>query len=98
TPMPGRTRCRSHGGCVPRGDSWHRVQAASSVAKTDRKMRDLERRRKKREARLAAMDPDQRERFLRRSRAMRPGTVVERAQRRHDRAAREAFARLGAER
>jgi hypothetical protein len=60
-------------------------------------MRDLERRRKKREARLAAMDPDQLEQFLRRSRAMRPGTVVERARRRDDRAAREALARLNAQ-
>jgi hypothetical protein len=61
-------------------------------------MRDLERRRKKREARLAALGPEERERFLRRSLAMRPGTPAERAQRRHDRAARDAFAKLSAER
>jgi hypothetical protein len=71
---------------VPRGDSWHRVQAASSVAKADRKMRDLERRRKKREARLSAMSPDERKEFLRRSNLMKPGTMMEREQRKRDRA------------
>src|SRR5690242_6092236 len=86
TPMPGRARCRSHGGCVPRGDSWHRVQPASSVAKADRKIRDLERRRQKREARLALLSPDEREEFLRRSRLMQPGTVTDREQRKRDRA------------
>jgi hypothetical protein len=40
------------------------------------------------------MTPDERDKFLERSRAMRAGTPAERAQRRHDRAAREAFAQM----
>jgi hypothetical protein len=56
-------------------------------------MRDLERRRRKREAHLASLTPEQREAYMKRSKAMRPGAPAERAQRKHDRDVRNMLQR-----
>lgn len=81
-------RCRIHGGRVPKGDDWHRVRwpgPDAPVWKVEKKIRELERRNAKRAARIAAMSPEERVRFEKRSRAMQPGTPAERAQRKQDR-------------
>ena len=75
-------RCRLHGGLTPRGAEWHRVQwNGGSEAKLERKLRNLERRRKALKARLAKMTPAERALYEKRSRAA-SGTPAERAARR----------------
>ena len=74
-------RCRLHGGLTPKGENWHRPRwpgAGASVAKTDKKLRELERRRKRREEQLAAMSPEERARSEARGRALRPRTKAQR--------------------
>ena len=56
-------RCRLHGGATPTGKDWHRVQltnAGKSVGRMDRKLKDIERRRARQAARVAAMTPEER--------------------------------------
>ena len=50
-------RCRFHGGAVPRGKNWHKVQlanSAGSVAKLDKKIEEVRLRELRRAARVAA--------------------------------------------
>lgn len=92
--VEGRARCRRHGGATPRGADWHRVQwgrPGMSTAQLEAKLRSLERRRKKRAAKVAAMTPDERQRFEARSKAMRPRTAAQRTAAVHDRATRAVF-------
>lgn len=61
-------RCRVHGGATPRGDAWHVVQWPSRDSRRPEKkllakLATLEKRRKARDARLAAMTPEQRAAF-----------------------------------
>src|SRR5262245_41504624 len=56
-------RCHQHGGTTPSGSRWHVLQPGSSVAKTERKLRDHARREAKRRKRLAAMSADERKRY-----------------------------------
>jgi hypothetical protein len=59
-------RCRLHGGATPTGKDWHRVQltnASNSPEKLDRKLKDVERRRAKQAARVAAMTPEERAKY-----------------------------------
>lgn len=89
-------RCRLHGGLTPKGDEWHRVQAPKPGAplhKADKKMREIARRRRRLQARIAAMTPEERARYQARSRAARPRAPSVRAQERQDRDAAELLAR-----
>jgi len=90
--------CWAHGAGTPGAGTpgrphWHRITPTTSVAKADRKVRTLERRRKRLAARLTAMTPEELAAYRKHSQAMRPGTPAERAQRRADRALRETLAR-----
>jgi hypothetical protein len=91
-------RCRLHGGLTPRGDQWGVVQYPSSPEKLARKIADLQRREKKRAARIAAMTPEERARYERWCEAHRPGPKKRRAalkvERENDRAVRKIFARV----
>lgn len=91
--VEGRSRCRRHGGATPRGSDWHRVQwrPGMSTAQLESKLRSLERRREKRAARIAAMTPEERQRFEARSRAVRPKTAAQRAAAAQNRSARAAL-------
>jgi len=83
-------RCRLHGGLTPRGSQWHRVQYPKPGAppeKAEKKLLEIEHRRKRQAARVAAMTPERRAKYEARSRALRPGTPAERE---HIRRAREA--------
>lgn len=75
-------RCRFHGGAVPRGENWHKVQltnAAGSVAKLDKKLAEVRLRERRRAARVAAMTPEERERHDRWHAARKPGSKDARA-------------------
>lgn len=88
-------RCRFHGGASPKGADWHRVQltnAAGSDAKLAKKLREVDRRRKKQAARVAAMPPDERARYEEWAHTHRPMGPTAREQRRQDRAARKLLA------
>lgn len=92
-------RCRLHGGATPSGRDWHRVQMPRPdlpPEKAARKLRTLRKRKAELVRRLAAMTPDERERYEARSAAMQPGTPVERYMRRKNREMRRLIeARLG---
>ena len=76
-------RCRVHGGLTPKGDQWHqpRWPARDSPRfekKLNRKLADLEKRRLAREARKAAMTPEERARLERWHRLHQPGPAAAR--------------------
>lgn len=59
-------RCSLHGGRTPKGDGWHKPRwpnknASGAEAKLNRKLRDLERARRQRQARLARMTDQERD-------------------------------------
>jgi hypothetical protein len=91
-------RCGWHGGKSTRADAWHVPQFSSSPDKLYRKLADLERRAAKRAARIAAMTPEERQRYDRWQRTHRPGPAKARAaareRRRQDQEARKLLARL----
>lgn len=87
-------RCRLHGGATPKGAKWHRVQMpgrGAPIGKLEKKLREIERRRQKQAARVAAMTPEQKQRYDAWHRAHRPGTAAQREARRRDREARAMF-------
>jgi hypothetical protein len=87
-------RCRLHGGLTPKGKNWHRVQWPASDAppeKLEKKLRELKRRQLRREARVAAMTPEERARYEAWHRTHRAGSPTDRARLRHDREARRLF-------
>lgn len=58
-------RCHWHGGRTPKGDEWHKPRwpkpgTPNAERKLQRKLRDLERARRRREERLARMSDDER--------------------------------------
>ena len=78
-------RCRLHGGLTPKGAQWHKPQLAMGThAKLERKLNDLEKRRKKRERRVARMTPQERERHAAWQASHKPGSGTERERRRRD--------------
>lgn len=86
-------RCRYHGGLTPKGDKWGKRQFNSDdPVKIDRKLATLERREKKRLARVAAMSPEKRKQYDRWRRTHKPGPksarAADRERRRQDREAR----------
>jgi hypothetical protein len=91
-------KCRLHGGRTPKGRNWHRLalpagSSPAAVKKLERKLRDHERRRKQREARLDAMPREDRERYRAWLSAHHPDRS-ERQRARYAREARERIARM----
>lgn len=87
-PVSGRTRCKLHGGASPRSDQWLRIQWPDPVLEPERyakKVREIERRRQKQAARVAAMTSQQRERHARWHETHRPGGKAGREKARRDR-------------
>jgi len=88
--LAGHERCRLHGGKTPSGDQWRLVQwpsgkAPDAEAKLQAKLKRIERTRKEKAKRLAAMSPEERQRFEARAKTQAPGPAAERARRRDDR-------------
>lgn len=84
-PAMANGRCKCHGGLTPRGDQWHVPQWCDDPEKNVRKAQTLEKRRKARKARLAAMTPEAREKSLRRAKALRPAPQAAREARKAER-------------
>jgi len=96
-PVKDRERCELHGGHTPRGKDWHRQQRPDGSRKSDEwraenKMKTAKIRRKELAARLAAMTPEERARYDEFSRAARPGTLAERADRQRNRKLKKEWA------
>lgn len=92
-------KCHYHGGRTPRGDQWHKVQLPTKpggIEKLDAKLRDAERRKRRRAARLAKMSEEERARHEAWQRAHKPGSVSDREAARRDREAARMFAETGA--
>lgn len=88
--LAGHERCRIHGGATPKGDQWNLTQwpngkAPDAEAKLQAKLKRIERTRKEKAKRLAAMSPEERQRFEARTKTHAPGSAAERARRRDDR-------------
>ncbi|GGE19945.1 hypothetical protein GCM10011390_44000 [Aureimonas endophytica] len=81
TAMP-NGRCYLHGGRTPKADDWHRPVWPKghprAVEKMNAKLRDIERARKKREARLADLSPEERQAHREWQMAHKPGKAVDR--------------------
>lgn len=98
--LAGHDRCRIHGGATPKGDQWGLVQwpngkAPNAEARLQAKLKRIERTRKEKAKRLAAMSPEERQRHDERVRTHAPGPVAARARKRQDREyAREIRSRL----
>jgi hypothetical protein len=92
-------RCYLHGGRTPKGKDWHRPQPGADTAKTQRKLKDMERAARKRAKRLAAMTEEERQRYEEWKRTHKPGPAgpraAERTRRAHNKATRDQFARMG---
>lgn len=88
-------RCRVHGGLTPKGDQWHRVQYPNADAppeKLEKKLLELDRRRRQRAKRVAAMTPEARAAYEARSHALRPRSPTVREQERRSREAAKLLA------
>jgi hypothetical protein len=72
-------RCRLHGGSTPSGDQWHVRQFPKDARRFHGKLVGFQIRDRKREARLAAMTPAEREKFEKRARSLQPGSKAKRA-------------------
>lgn len=88
--LAGHERCRLHGGATPKADQWGLVQwpngkAPDAEAKLQAKLKRIERDRKAKAKRLAAMSPEERQRHDQRANTHAPGPAAERARRRDDR-------------
>ncbi|SES44295.1 HGGxSTG domain-containing protein [Rhizobium sp. NFR03] len=85
-------KCRFHGGATPRGDKFHVTSLPSAKGpdggekKLQAKLRQVRRDQKRREARLAAMTPAERERHDAWHKARQPGPAAPRAEKRRQRA------------
>lgn len=88
--LAGHDRCRIHGGATPKGSQWGLTQwpngkAPDAEAKMQAKLKRIERDRKAKAKRLAAMSPEERQRHDARAKSHAPGPAAERARRRDDR-------------
>ena len=88
--LAGHERCRLHGGATPKGDQWNLTQwpngkAPDAEARLKAKLKRVERTRKEKAKRLAAMSPEERQRYDQRAKTHAPGPAAERARRRDDR-------------
>ncbi|MFC6746442.1 HGGxSTG domain-containing protein [Methylobacterium persicinum] len=94
-PAKGRNRCRLHGGATPKGDGplgWH-TRAVPTDKLRSAKMKAAKRR--KQQARVEAMTPEERARHDEWHRTHKPGSKSARAQGRQNRDARRWLASLG---
>lgn len=94
--VPGKQKCRWHGGAVPSGDAWHKLQYPAGTAKDwqrklNEKLKRAERNRRRRERRLAKMTPEQRAKHEEWQRTHKPGPKAERQRRRAARKAAQEF-------
>jgi hypothetical protein len=94
--VPGKNRCRWHGGLVPCGDQWHTLQWPKGDAKDwpkklNEKLKRDERNRRRKERRLAKMSPEQRAKYDDWLKYRRPGPKVERSKPRAAKKAAEEF-------
>ena len=83
-------RCAYHGGRTPRGDDWHKPKWPNGDApdfekKLARKLQDRQRAEKQRQKRVAAMTPEDRERYEQWHQTHRSGSAAERARLRQER-------------
>lgn len=88
-------RCARHGGKTPSGSAWHVVQLPGRNAplwKLEKKLKEIERRRRAQAARVAAMTQEQKQRYDAWHRTHRPGSAAQREARRRDREATAMFA------
>ncbi|MFD0935397.1 HGGxSTG domain-containing protein [Methylobacterium trifolii] len=97
-PLPGRTRCKFHGGATPRGDGplgWHTPAFPGGIP-TGKPRSDAYKRRRKRDqvACREAMTPDERARHEAWQVAHEPGSAAKRQRRRKARAAGALIQRL----
>lgn len=97
--VPGKNRCRWHGGLVPSGDQWHTLQwpkpdAKDWQKKLNEKLKRDERNRRRKERRLAKMSPEQRAKYDEWLKYRRPGSKVERSKPRAAKKAAEEFKAL----
>ncbi len=88
--LAGSNRCRIHGGATPKNDQWGFVRwpsgkAPDAEAKLQAKLKRIERARKEKAKKLAAMSPEERQRHDQRAKTHAPGPALERARRRDDR-------------
>lgn len=86
-PAPDRTRCRFHGGAVPRGDEWGVVQWPADPIRRKKKEAEIARRRAQQAARVASMTPDELARHIRWHETHPPGGRAARARARQNREA-----------
>lgn len=91
-------RCKWHGGKSPKGKEWHKVQlpdgnSRNAVARAERKLADKRRIAKKRDKRIAAMTPEERQEYEKWKATHVPGPKAERARRRLERTSNEDFRR-----
>lgn len=80
-PAMANGRCVWHGGTTPRGKNWHVVQWPKNPAKLFSKMRDIERRERKRRERVAKMTPEELARYQHWLATHQPGSASKRAAR-----------------
>ncbi|MBZ9742363.1 hypothetical protein [Mesorhizobium sp. CO1-1-4] len=83
-------RCPRHGGKTGKGNNWHRPvwphrDAPDAMAKLDRKLKALDRAAAKRAKRVAAMSPEQRQRYDAWQKTHQPGPAAARQRKRADR-------------
>jgi hypothetical protein len=83
-------RCRFHGGLVPRGDKWHKhrwpeTDGPAVEKRFHDKQKQIDRQAKARAKRLAAMSPEERERYRQWQRTHKAGSAAARQTKRAER-------------
>lgn len=83
-------RCYFHGGRTPKGNNWHKTRwpdpgAPDAELKLQRKLKQQERAARQKEARLAAMSPEERERHEIWQRQRPPGSAASRMRKARER-------------
>lgn len=94
--VPGKQKCRWHGGAVPSGDEWHKMQYPAATSKDwqrklNEKLKRAERNRRRRERRFEKMSSDARAKHQEWQRSHKPGSKAERQRRRAARKLAEEF-------
>lgn len=100
--VPGKRKCRWHGGAVPSGDDWHKMQYPAATSKDwerklNEKLKRAERNRRRRERRLEKMSPEARAKHEEWQRTHKAGSKATRQRRRADRKAAQEFKALAAQ-
>ncbi|WP_157790734.1 HGGxSTG domain-containing protein [Agrobacterium albertimagni] len=97
--VAGKQKCRWHGGAVPSGDEWHKLQYPAATSKDwqrklNEKLKRAERDRRRKERRLAKTTPEQRAKHQEWQRSHKPGSKAERQRKRADRKIAQEFKAL----